>query len=142
LLDVGKYEQWTAMLMLGFLWLGLSIPKALSFFRHVSIGFPKDTDLLTEGADLFFYGSLSIILILQSLSKTEFRKNGIWFWLRFIKWERIKSYKWEPSKPSVLTIRYQPSFPLFPGWTSWPIPPQYREDVDRILAERLPDGNL
>jgi hypothetical protein len=141
LLDIGKNEFWASLLLLGLMHIGLTISDALSFFRHLSVGFPQGSSLVTEVSGLAFYASLSIWWILLVFSKTEFRKNGIWFGIRLIKWQRIKSYRWEPSKPNILTIRYT-SFPLFLGWMSFPIPPQYREDVSRILNDRLPNENL
>jgi hypothetical protein len=120
LLDIGKDELWSVSLMSGLLWLGTTVLNASSFFRHVSTGFPQDTNFVTEASELFFYFSLGIFLVLKSLGKTEFRK----------------------SKPNILTIRYQPSFPFFLGWMSFPIPLQYREDVSRILNNRLPNENL
>lgn len=142
LLDIGKNELWASSLMVGLLWLGLTISKTLSLFRHVSTEFSQNTNLVTELSDLFLYWSIAIFWILQALIKTEFRKNGIWILLRFITWQRIKSYKWESSHPNVLSIKYQPVFPFFSGWMSLTIPTQYREKVSHILNERLPDENL
>jgi hypothetical protein len=142
LLDIGRSEVWAASLLLGLGWLGTTVSNTLSFFNHISTGFPQDTNLATEVSKLACYGSFSIFWILLALSKTEFRKNGIWLGIRLIKWQRIKSYKWESSKPNILTIRYKPSFPFFFGWMSLPIPPQSREDVSHILNERLPNESL
>jgi hypothetical protein len=142
LLDIGKDELWSVSLMSGLLWLGMTVLNASSFFRHVSTGFPQDTNFVTEASELSFYFSLGISLVLKSLGKTEFRKNGIWFSIGLIKWQRMKFYKWEASKPNIVTIRYQPSFPFFLGWMSFPIPLQYREDVSRILNDRLSNENL
>jgi hypothetical protein len=142
LLDIGKDELWYVSLMTGLLWLGSTVLNALSFFRHVSTGFPQNTNFVTEVSELCFYCSSGLLLVLKSLGKTEFRKNGIWFSIGLVKWKRMKFYKWEPSKPNILTIRYQPSFPFFFGWMSFPIPLQYREDVSRILNDRLPNENL
>jgi hypothetical protein len=141
LLDIGKNKFWASSLFAGLIYIGLTILNALYFFGYVSTGFPQGSNLVTEVSGLAFYGSLSIWLILLAFSKTEFRKNGIWLGIRLIKWQRIKSYRWEPSKPNILTIRYT-SFPLFLGWMSLPIPTKYREDVSRILNERLPNENL
>jgi Domain of unknown function (DUF5673) len=142
LLDIGRSEVWAASLLLGLGWLGTTVSNILSFFNHISTGFPQDTNLATEVSKLACYGSFSIFWILLALSKTEFRKNGIWLGIRLIKWQRIKSYKWESSKPNILTIRYKPNFPFFFGWMILPISPQYREDVSRILNERLPNETL
>jgi hypothetical protein len=142
LLDIGKNEFWTSSLFAGLMYIGLTISNALAFFRYASTGFPQGSNFVTEISGLAFNGSLSVWWILLALSKTEFRENGIWLGTILIKWQRIKSYRWEPSKPNILTIRHKPSFPLFSGWMSLPIPLQYREDVSRILNERLPNENL
>lgn len=142
LLDIGKDELWSISLMSGLTWLGLTVLNALSFFRYISTGFPQDTNFITEVSELLSYFSLGTLLVLKSLGKTEFRKNGIWFSIGLVKWKSMKFYKWEPSKPNILTIRYQPNFPFFLDWMSFPIPTQYREDVSRILDERLPNENL
>jgi hypothetical protein len=142
LLDIGKNEFWVLSLLLGLMYIGSTIPNALSFFRHVSTGFPQGSNLVTELSGIAFNGSLSAWWILLAFSKTEFRKNGIWLGTILIKWQIIKSYRWEPSKPNILTIRHKPSFPLFSGWMSFPIPPQYREDVSSILNEQVPNENL
>jgi hypothetical protein len=141
LLDIGKSELWSSQLTLGVMNLGLMILSASSYFYNISVTFSQ-ISLVAKISELSFYGSIGVFLILQSLNKTEFRKSGIWVWLRFIKWERVKSYRWEPSKPNILTIRHKPSFPLFSGWMSFPVPTQYREDVSRILSERLPNEIL
>jgi hypothetical protein len=71
--------------------------------------------------------------------EVELREKGIWtrFWL--IRWEQIKSYTWESTKPNVLTIHYKHKPSLFDmGYWSIAIPERHRNAVLDILAEHLP----
>jgi Domain of unknown function (DUF5673) len=140
LLDIGKNEEfWVVQVGIGLAYAAFAGYKTWSFFRQVSKGDLQYASFVTKVSDLAFWSSLAICVILQGLSKTEFRHKGICAYFRFISWQKIKSYNWEESKPNILTIRYKHRFPLFPNWTSWPIPVRYREDVSRILDERLQD---
>ncbi|WP_404787717.1 DUF5673 domain-containing protein [Altericista sp. CCNU0014] len=149
LLDIGRLEEE------GMSYVGLGLFFAafagystwLSFWK-TSRGFLQYASLGTEIYELTFLWSMAIIWISLGLSRIEFRDNGICILFRFISWQRIKSYNWEPSKPNILTILYKPNFllppifPLFPTWTSLIIPPRYREAVNCILDERLQDKRL
>jgi hypothetical protein len=92
----------------------------LAFIVAISYEFNKNTKSMRSGIEV------------------EFREKGIICTSgRPIRWEHIRSYQWEPTKPNLLTIHNKPS--LFDmGYWSIAIPERYRNDAIDILARYLP----
>ncbi|MGK7926837.1 MAG: DUF5673 domain-containing protein, partial [Spirulina sp.] len=142
LLDIGKNAQNKFFLWIGlFEVVGASI-MTWSFFEGVSQGFLQSASLSTEVAQLTLFWSFAVFFVALGLNKLELREKGICFMSSFIAWQRIESYSWEKLKPNTLTIRFQPRYPLFPGFMSMAIPARHKDAVSHILNERLPDKNL
>ena len=81
---------------------------------------------------------LSICQITVGLAGFELRENGICAMLIFIEWRDVKSYLWEPSKPTTLTIFHKPLFPyVSPGFMNIAIPASQKEMVNHILNTKL-----
>lgn len=74
---------------------------------------------------------------MRSGVEVEFRERGIWTFGWQFRWEQIKSYKWEPTYPNILTIDYKPSL-LDAGCQSIAIPERYRNAAIDILGNYLP----
>jgi hypothetical protein len=119
-----------------------AISKTWGMFVQVLGELPPSTNLEVLISEFVFHWVLAIYLLALALSRLEFRENGICFMLTFLKWQRVNSYKWEQSKPNILTIWFKPRFPLVPGFLSMPIPTKHREAVNQTLDERLPGKNL
>ena len=142
LADIGRTSQNKFMFWIGLIEVAVAVLYTWSFFTLVSNGVPEYTSLELEGSKVILWWSLASFLIAIGLNKLEFRENGTCFMYSFIKWQRINSYTWEPAKLNVLTIRFKPHFPLFPGLMSIAIPAKHKDVVARILDERLPGKNL
>jgi hypothetical protein len=142
LLDIGKTAQNKLLFWVGLFEVAVAGFMTWLFFEQVSMGLPQYSSLGTEVSKLAFWWSFSIFFMLLGLSKLEFRENGICFMFSFIAWQRIKSYDWEQSKPNTLTIRFEPRYPLFPGFMSMSIPAKHRDAVSHVLNERLPDKSF
>lgn len=88
-------------------------------------------------ANMFFI-MFSICQITVGLTGFELRENGVCAMLIFIKWRDVKSYLWEPSKPTTLTIFHKPLFPyVSPGFMNIAIPASQKEMVNHILVAKL-----
>lgn len=105
----------------------------------------------TNIALFIFLASLDLLsllyIIANSLSRVEFRENGICINLSFIKWGEIKSYIWQPNQPYVFKIEYTSTFWLLPGVDVQlsviiDVPVKHKDAVSHILNERLPDMRL
>ncbi|MGP1388062.1 MAG: hypothetical protein ACTS2F_31310 [Thainema sp.] len=84
------------------------------------------------------FAMISICQITVGLTGFELRENGICAMLIFIKWRDVKSYIWEPSKPTTLTIFHKPLFPyVSPGFMNIAIPASQKEMVNHILDAKL-----
>jgi hypothetical protein len=129
---INKYYLLGGVLYALFLTLGTCL-----LFVQMPVGIRLN--LILETISKFGYGWIAAILFLAyGFSGLEFRENGICFMFIFLNWRRINSYNWEKSKPNVLTVWFEPRFPLFPGFMSIPIPIKHRDVVSQILDERLP----
>lgn len=137
LADTGRSSQNKFMFWIGLIEVAVAVLQTWLFFTLVSNGVPKYTSLEMEVSKLIFWWSFASFFIAIGLNKLEFRENGICFMYSFIKWQRINLYKWEPTKPNVLTIRVKPLFPLLPGFMSIAIPAKHKDVADGILDERL-----
>jgi hypothetical protein len=142
LADIGRNSQNKFIFWIGLIEVAVAVLQTWLFFTLVSNGVPEYTSPELEISKLVFWWSFASFYIAIGLNKLEFRENGTCFMYSFIKWQRISSYTWEPTKPNVLTIRFKPLFPLLPGFMSIAIPTKHKNVVDRILDERLPGKNL
>lgn len=135
LLDTGRTLQNNLLLGCGLLEIVL-----MGFLTLAEL--PRYFGLNSKAFDLIFWWSFPVLFIALGLSKLEFRANGICCMLSFIPWERIRSYTWDRSKPSTLTIRIKREFPLFLGFMSILVPTNYRDAVSQLLSEKLPNKSL
>jgi len=85
--------------------------------------------------------SMAAIVLPFGFSKIQIREEGILYFSRLIKWEKIDSYRWEGRNASTLTLKYnRPKFFLFQE-VNIAIPPYYRDYVDNLLFQIIPDKN-
>ena len=142
LLDVGRNPQYKFMLWVGLLEAAVAALQTLVLFSQVSQKLPLYMSLKEGVFQVIFYWSFAIYLIASGLSRLEFRENGTCFMYSLIVWQRVNSYKWEQTRPNILTIRFKPWFSFFPGIVSMNIPAKHRNTVSQILNERVPNQNL
>ena len=125
LLDIGRSRSHAAggiiaCLALG--WLMLEISK---------------TGLGLEGISrivaLLSLGALNLFIGFRRLKITE---RGILWAARLMKWEEIKTYKWEKGKRCSLTLNLFRRVPLFDE-VNIPVPPSHKDAVDNLLRENV-----
>ena len=81
--------------------------------------------------------SMAAIVLPFGFSKIQIREEGILYFSRLIKWEKIDSYRWEGRNGSTLTLRYsKPIYFLFRE-VNIPIPPYYKDYVDYLLSQKI-----
>lgn len=70
----------------------------------------------------------------------ELRKNGICFFLWFLKWEQYTSYTWLGANKSILYASYKSRFVILRKIVTSPvpIPTKHRSAVDQIVTKYLP----
>lgn len=142
LADVGRTPQSKFLFWGGLIQVAVSVFMTWLLVTSPLTRMPEYTSLTLEISRLVFWWSIASYSIALGLNKLEFRENGICYLYSLIRWQRINSYTWETDKSNVLTIRFKPRFPLWPGITSLAIPARYKEVVSHILAERLPSKRL
>lgn len=81
---------------------------------------------------------LTILLLTYGLSGIEFREKGICFMFVFLNWKRINNYNWEKSKSNILTLWFDPYFPLVQEHLTINIPKKDKDVISEILDEQLP----
>lgn len=143
----GKRIAW------GVWWFVVTLQGFNTFYHLKRLGRnPTETEILNpeffywtnffQWALLIFWWSFVIIFLVALASpEVEIRENGIYGALTVIEWRRIKSYQWDASDPNRLLIRVKRRpFTFPPGQLN--IPASYREEVDRILEEYVPDKRV
>ncbi len=140
-LDLESLPKIVSWIVMGFLWfasLGLLLTLVLTNSNIYVFVF-----LFFIVTCLFLIGIFLAHLPISSLSTVEFKENGIWIGGAVLKWKKLRSYKWEPTKPNVLTICHRSVVhSLFTwqllNWTSILIPEEHRNAVMEILSEHSP----
>jgi hypothetical protein len=140
--NIGRTSQHKFMFRTGLFAIMVAVVVTWSFFAKVSTGIPKDINLALNMSEVTYWWTSASLFIVLGSGKLIFGENGVYFMAFFTKWQSINSYVWEPEKPNVLTIRFNPRFPILPGFVSIPIPAKRKDLVDSILEERLPGKNL
>ena len=87
------------------------------------------------GRFVFFAAILSNNMLLAS-NRTQIRERGLIMGGDLLRWEKIKGYRWEPSKPNVLTLQTTSRLHAF-SKPSIPVPPQHRDHVDALMAQHV-----
>ncbi|MBD2681305.1 MULTISPECIES: DUF5673 domain-containing protein [Nostoc] len=88
-------------------------------------------------AEIILLWSSVIILISRYFSEFELRENGICYMFSLVKWEDIKSYRWEKTKNNILIVSFQAHFPLVKTYWRVTIPLAQKYAVEQILAQYL-----
>ncbi|MBD2211923.1 hypothetical protein H6G27_18915 [Nostoc linckia FACHB-104] len=78
-----------------------------------------------------------ILLISRGFSRLEFRENGICYMFSLLKWEKLRSYRWEKSGNNVLIVGFDPSFFLVRSYWRLVIPVTDKDAVNEIIAYHL-----
>ncbi len=83
--------------------------------------------------------SLGMLNLFIGLSRLKITEQGIFWARRLIKWEEIKTYKWEKGRRCLLTLNLFRRLPLFDE-VNIPIPPSHKDAVDNLLRENVSDS--
>jgi uncharacterized membrane protein YhaH (DUF805 family) len=125
LLDVGQIEKSKFWWRIGTV-IALFI---ILFFKLIGTGLNiLNVEIFPAYLTPVFY------LIATGLAHIELREKGICYRFKLIRWRDIKSCKWELN---LLTIKFKRN-----GELSLLIPIDYRDAVNHILAEHLPENDL
>ncbi|NER83701.1 MAG: hypothetical protein F6K42_29975 [Leptolyngbya sp. SIO1D8] len=123
-------------------WVGLFEVGVAAVITWVSVTmlltFPEETNSFSKITQILFWWTVAAFFLAVGLNKLQVRENGICFMYTFISWSRMKSYRWEASTPTTLTIRMKPFLPILPGYVSIHIPNRYRDEVERIFETHIP----
>lgn len=134
LLRAGRNSQSKLSFWIGVFEAIVSVVLSLELFLVPISSFE---DVSSEIALVATFLAISVFFISIGLSKLELKENGLCFMFMFIAWSQMIAYKWEPSNPNTLTLKYKPRFRLMPGFMSIKVPPRYRADVDRIVKMQV-----
>lgn len=135
LLNAGRTLQHKLLFWIGILEVGVAI-----YFTWPSLIVPVRSVEYISIPQIVFWWVFAIFFLVLGLSQLELRENGFCFMYTFVRWQRIKSYAWEPSRPNTLTIQVKPYLPLMPGFISITVPSSHRDAVEQIVAAHFSDA--
>ncbi|MGD1896514.1 MAG: hypothetical protein ACFB16_06105 [Phormidesmis sp.] len=137
LLDVGRPPQNKY-----FVWIGLfegALAAVLTW--EATTRWPLEgNELLRTLSLLTGLWLVTGLFFLLNMSRMEFREGGLCYLCRYISWDRLTAYQWEPLKPETLTLHYRPRFPLLPKFLTLKMPADKHEEIERVVAMRLTKG--
>jgi hypothetical protein len=96
----------------------------------------------TWTATLFHFGGPLVMLsfvpywLIMAGGRLQLRDHGIWQYWALLRWSKIGSYRW--ASDATLLIRPKGFFTWFRG--ALPVPPEYKQAVEELLAERCPNA--
>jgi len=136
LLNLGRLTSHKGMLVAGGIWALCGIGLVVGFLE-------TDVELKEVSFGLFWLSGAAYFFSV-GLSRLEIREGGILYSDRFVKWERIESYKWGgennidvilfPKRFVTLTISGRQRSP-FSRAISLSIPAIHKDAVDSLLAQ-------
>ena len=126
-------------------WIGILEAMVAAFMTWLAfetiVSLPETTSVFSHIPKVAFWWTLAIFFLSLGLNKLELRENGLCFMYLYLPWQRMTSYAWELSQPNTLTIQRRPHFPLWPTFMSIRVPQSYRDEVDRIVQNYLPNSH-
>lgn len=137
LLNLGWTAQSKLLLGVGIFQLVMAVLQTSVVIVQFSIGLPPYIMPGQQIAMVVFYWSIALFFLAIGASTPVFREKGISVMLSFIAWKLVTAYRWEASKPNVLTMQYKPKLAFMPGTVSLVIPAQHRDAVNHILQQRV-----
>ncbi|MBE9212277.1 hypothetical protein IQ247_06065 [Plectonema cf. radiosum LEGE 06105] len=135
LLNVGRTRSHWLILGTGIIFLLLAVGQTYTLITQTSEFFSEDNNILLF--NLVINWALAILLLVSGLSKLELREKAICFMTAVIRWDEIKSYKWEGKQQNILTIWLKKRFLGLPNFKILPIPLSKKAAVEAILSEHL-----
>ena len=125
LLDIGRSRSHAAGGIVACLALGLLIREVF----EADLGFER----ICRIVGLLAIGVLNLFI---GFSRLEITEQGIFWARRLIKWEEIKTYKWEKGRRCLLTLSLLRRLALSDE-LNIPVPPSYKDAVDNVLRENV-----
>lgn len=135
LLNVGQTRSHRLTLGAGVIFTLLAMGQTYILITRTTETFAEDNNLLLS--QIVFNWALAIFFIVNGLSKLELREKAICFMSAILKWDEIKSYKWEGKQGNILTTWHKKQFLGFPNHQTFPIPAHKKAAVESILNEYL-----
>ncbi|MGD1953473.1 MAG: hypothetical protein ACFB14_28075 [Leptolyngbyaceae cyanobacterium] len=124
-------------------WIGIAevgVATMITWISWVSLTEFADTSngVVHTSLAVAFWWTLALLIVFLGLNKLELRENGLCFLYNVVPWKRMKSYTWEVTHPSTLTIRVRPRLIFLPDTMSIKVPEMYRDDIDRVIQTYIP----
>lgn len=135
LLNVGRTRSHWLILGTGMIFLLLAVGQTYTLIIQTAEFFSEDNNILLF--NIVINWALAIFLLVSGLSKLELREKAICFMAAVIKWDEIKSYKWEGKQQNILTIWLKKRFLGLPNFKILPISVNQKAAVEAILSEHL-----
>ncbi|HEY9301199.1 MAG TPA: hypothetical protein VIQ31_33530 [Phormidium sp.] len=144
LVDIGRTSKISSpiILMVWIAFFAALVYKIWLFFHPFEDGVSQYSNLEQDTSIIAYFWNTAISITAIGLNNLELRENGICSMYSLIKWQKISSYAWEPTKPNVLTIRFKQKIPLWPRYMSMVIPEKHKGVVSHILDEQITDKSL
>lgn len=87
----------------------------------------------TWGMRIFFAVDIGSFYLLSAMGRMQICSHGIWAYTNLIKWQRIKTYRWNGN---TLLLEYHTKWPLF-GKGAISVSPQSKDVVETLLKDYL-----
>jgi len=139
LLDLGRSKIHVAMLIVATI---LLIAVGIRIFEVLNSGLLQSGAadiILREISQAFCFLSVGVFVLAMGVKRFQITEKGILFFARLIRWQRIKSYKWEGRAGLILTLKISKHWPIF-NQCSLPIPHWYKDSVEELLAQNISES--
>ena len=131
LLNIGITRNNWLVLVVGTISTLLAIRYTYIFITQTTGAFSQDNNIALF--QLVIYWIAAIFLVINGLSKCELHEKAICFMTAVIKWDEIKSYKWEGKQGNILTISLKKKFFGFSDRRTLLIPANKKTAAEKIL---------
>jgi len=75
--------------------------------------------------------------LVLATSRLQVKEGGLWQYTGLLPWHKVESFSWSPD--STLQVTVKGRFALL-RHGALPVPPEYRQDVEKALKERCPSA--
>ncbi len=80
-----------------------------------------------------------IYWLIMAFGRLQIRQNGIWSYWGLLKWDRLKSYRWEGDTDCTLMLQAKSRLP-FRGRGALPVPMEHKNRIDELLQQHCSSG--
>jgi len=80
---------------------------------------------------------VGIYFLVMATGRLQVKEGGLWQYWGLLPWHKVESFSWSPD--STLQVTVKGPFALL-RHGALPVPPEYRQDVEKALKERCPSA--